>query len=74
MNSISRSLSGGICLLLGLILGYNSFISENNFWTLFIYGIILMVLGIFILFNNKEDEIEQIKTNNLKTKKAKKKR
>jgi uncharacterized membrane protein HdeD (DUF308 family) len=74
MNSISRSLSGGVCLLLGLILGYNSFISENNFWTLLIYGIILMVLGIFILFNKKEDEIEQIKTNNLKVKASSKKK
>jgi uncharacterized membrane protein HdeD (DUF308 family) len=73
MNSISRTLTGGILLLLGLVLGYNSFVAEEGFWTLFIYGIALIGFGIFILFNDKEDEIEQIKTDTLKIKKSNKK-
>ncbi len=73
MNTLSRTLSGAGCLLLGLILGYNSFGAEEGFWILFVYGILLFVLGIFILFNKTEDKIEQIKTNSLKTKKSKKK-
>jgi len=60
--------------LLGLILGYSAFISENAFWIFFIYGIILLVLGIFILFNKKEDEIEQVKAKDLNTKLSKRKR
>ncbi len=68
MNSISRIISGGVCLLLGILLGYNSFIAKEGFWGLFSFGLILMILGIFILFNNKEDEIEQIHTQVLKSK------
>ena len=74
MNLISRTLTGGLFLLLGVVLGYLSFTSGEGFWVLFIYGVLLMIIGIFILFNVREDEIEQIKTQSLKTKKAKKKR
>ena len=74
MNTTSRTLGGGLLLLLGLILGYNSFFAEEGFWILLVYGVILFVLGIFILFNKKEDEIEQVNTKVLKTKSPKKKR
>ncbi len=60
--------------MLGLILGYNAFIAEGGFWLLLIYGFALIILGIFILFNKKEDEIEQIKTEVLKTKASFKKK
>jgi uncharacterized membrane protein HdeD (DUF308 family) len=72
MNTISRKISGSVCLLLGLILGYNSFIAEEGFWLLLIYGLVLVGVGIFILLNDKEDEIEQVKTDSLKTKQSKK--
>lgn len=67
MNTISRTISGAVCLLSGFILGYKSFGSEA-FWVLFVYSLILILVGIFLIFNKKEDEIEQIKPSNLKTK------
>ncbi len=72
MNLISRTISGAIFLFLGLSLGYFSFQAEEGFWLLLIYGIVLVGVGIFILLNDKEDEIEQVKTDSLKTKQSKK--
>jgi uncharacterized membrane protein HdeD (DUF308 family) len=74
MNTTSRTLAGGALLLLGLILGYNSFTSSDAFWVLLIYGILLMAIGIFIIFNKNEDKIEEVKSKVLKTKTSKKKR
>lgn len=67
MNTLSRTISGGALLLLGFILGYNAFVSKEAFWILLGYGVLLIILGIFVLFNKKEDEIEQIKTQVLRT-------
>lgn len=73
MATISRVVIGGILIVLGLSLGYQSFVVEEFSWVLLIYGLLSLGFGIFILFNKKEDEIEQVKQNNLKTKVSKKK-
>lgn len=36
----------------------------KNVWAL-IYGISTIIIGVFILFNKKEDDIEQIKGQNV---------
>ena len=58
MNFLSRTLTGGIMVVGGLGLIILAFFS--SFWVL-IHGGALIILGIFILFNKKEDKIEQIK-------------
>jgi len=58
MNLVSRTLTGVALLLAGVGLIVASF-----FTTLFllIYGVPLLIIGLFVLFNKKEDEIEEIK-------------
>ena len=46
-------------MLLGLFL---IVISVSKEFEILIYGIPIFIVGIFILFNKKEDEIEKIKT------------
>ena len=58
MNILSRTITGTLAIILGLILITIGF-SEP--WVL-IYGIPILIIGIFILFNKKEDNIEKIKT------------
>jgi len=50
-------------IALGLFLLIGSFFweSTDSVWVSVIYGVILFVLGWFVLFNKREDEIEQIK-------------
>ena len=58
MNAISRTLSGGILIILGvflIVLGF--FIS----WITLIYGVPIFVIGLFIFLNKNEDKIEEIK-------------
>ncbi|MBU2053035.1 MAG: hypothetical protein V1788_01240 [Nanoarchaeota archaeon] len=58
-NLTSRTITGGVMIILGLVLMITAF-----FTSLFIlvYGLIALVLGLFIFFNKKEDDIEVIKT------------
>jgi len=58
MSIVSRIITGTILIIFGAILTFVSF--RESFWIL-IYGIPLILIGFFILFNKKEDEIEQIK-------------
>jgi len=58
MNIISRTITGILAILLGLFLIVLSISKEP--WIL-IYGIPIFIIGIFILFNKKEDDIEKIK-------------
>jgi len=57
MNTLSRNITGTLAIILGLCL---IIISFSALWIL-MYGIPIFVIGIFILFNKKEDEIEKIK-------------
>jgi hypothetical protein len=56
-NEISRTVTGGIIILIGLALLIKSF------WeiTAIIPALFLLILGFFIFFNKKEDKIEEIK-------------
>ena len=58
MNTISRNITGTLTVILGL---YLIIISFSEPWIL-IYGIPILIIGIFILFNKKEDDIEKIRT------------
>jgi len=66
MNLLSRTITGGIAILAGLVL---IIISLFLFMGLLFYGLIIFVIGLIIFFNKKEDEIEQIKTKGGKNKK-----
>ena len=58
MNKLSRTITGISVIVLGLILTIISFFDA---YALLIYGIPMLIIGFFIFFNKKEDEIEQIK-------------
>lgn len=58
--NISSLITGIILVIIGLVLIITSFFIKQWFVPL-IYGIPLLIIGIFILFNEKEDKIEKIK-------------
>jgi membrane-bound ClpP family serine protease len=58
MDFLSKNLTGGTIIFIGLILIIFSLF--NNLLIL-IYGIPLLIIGLFILFNKNEDKIEKIK-------------
>ncbi len=58
MNTVSKNISGTVVIILGLIVIIFGF---SNPLAL-IYGIPIFIIGLFILANKKEDEIEKIKT------------
>ncbi len=58
MNTLSRTITGTLAIILGLILIIIGFFTPF----VLIYGILIFIIGIFILFNKKEDDIEKIKT------------
>jgi len=58
--NISRLVSGMVLFLGGLIMVIFSFFSNVRV-VLLIYGIPLFFIGLAILFNSREDNIEQIK-------------
>jgi len=63
MNAVSRIITGIIMTLGGLalvVVAIFSGVKDGGFALLF-YGIPMFIFGIVILFNKKEDEIEQIK-------------
>tara|TARA_Y100000034_G_C6567812_1_gene245964 strand:- start:45 stop:245 length:201 start_codon:yes stop_codon:yes gene_type:complete len=54
---MSRTITGLVLLIFGIVmLGFGVFI-----YVTLPYGIVAVILGLFILFNNKEDHIEPIK-------------
>ena len=59
MNTLSRTITGISAIVLGVFLILISITTE--LWLL-IYGIPILIIGFFILFNKKEDKIEEIKT------------
>jgi len=65
MNTISRTITGIIAILFGAFLLIGSFFWEGWFVSI-LYGIIIFILGWFVLFNKKEDDIEQIKKHGVK--------
>ena len=72
MNNTSRTITGTILFLMGLII---TIISSFTSFIFLIYGIPVMIVGVFIFFNKKEDQIEQIKSySNKRIKKEKSER
>jgi len=67
MNTISRTITGTILTTAGLVITVLSFLNEP--WIL-LYGIPMFIIGIFILLNKKEDDIEEIKTNHKSERRA----
>lgn len=64
MNLISRTITGIILILAGLVLLVLAFLNpfkSAGFFVPLIYGLILFIVGFFILFNKREDKIEEIK-------------
>lgn len=62
MNYVSRTLTGSAMIILGIILlGFPLFIGISGMFS-WIYGIPVLILGIFILLNKKEDHVEPIKS------------
>jgi len=58
MNTISRTISGAVFILAGTGVTVLVFI-ESAFYL--IYAVPLILIGAYLVFNIKEDEIEQIK-------------
>lgn len=59
---VSRTIVGAFMILIGIILLLVPlFAHADPLFVTWIYGIPLLILGIFILLNNKEDKIEQIR-------------
>lgn len=60
--NISRLITGIVMISIGLGLSLIPlFISLKNPFISLIYGIPILIIGFFILFNKKEDVVEQIK-------------
>jgi CDP-diglyceride synthetase len=65
-NSISRTITGSVMIIVGLVL---IFVSPFVKFISLIYGLPILVIGLIIFFNKKEDLIEKIKSKGGKTKK-----
>lgn len=63
MNNISRYITGGVIVFLSL--GFIIFMGAVNpsgiDFVSVMFGAFFLVIGLFIVFNKKEDEIEEIK-------------
>ena len=57
VNLVSRVIAGSFMVLTGIILLVVAFF---GLWWVLIYAIPLLVIGLFVLFNKKEDIIEEI--------------
>lgn len=63
----SRIIAGGLLFLIGIALALiYFFVPFRESFILLIYGIPALIIGIVILFNKKEDKIEQIKDQEVK--------
>ncbi len=62
MNAVSRTITGIVMIIFGIFLVSIPFIWEfgEAWWVAWIYGIPILIIGIVILLNKKEDVIEQI--------------
>jgi len=59
MNTTSRTITGSIGIILGIFLVVLSFYSGLF---ILIYGVPILLVGVYILLNKSEDDIEQIKS------------
>ena len=64
MNTVSRIISGTAALVLGAFVLYAAITEGSDTWSLVwgvIWGIFICGIGVYLCFNKKEDEIEEIK-------------
>jgi uncharacterized membrane protein HdeD (DUF308 family) len=62
MNTTSRTISGIVSIVFGLYIMFAVVLDKPEDWVWgLISGIFLIVIGIFIFINKKEDDIEKIK-------------
>jgi len=54
------SIVGLVLIIIGLVVGL--IVNQEVFFLLY-HGIVVLIVGILIFFNKKEDKIEQIKSN-----------
>ncbi len=62
MNTLSRIITGTVITLFGVSIFFASLSSlkEGGVWGI-IWALLFIALGLYIFFNKKEDDIEQIK-------------
>jgi membrane-bound ClpP family serine protease len=58
MNFVSRTITGIVLIIVGLVL---IILSPKMHFVSLIYGIPFFIIGFFILFNKSEDKIERRK-------------
>jgi len=58
MNTLSRTMTGIVAIVLGLFLVFYSLFS--SYWVL-VYGVPILIIGVVILFNSGEDKIERVR-------------
>lgn len=61
MNKISRTITGLIFILGSIALIISSFFYNAIDYVSIIFGVGILILGIFIYFNKNEDKIEKAK-------------
>ena len=59
-NFLSRTLSGVVIIVLSVLFIFFVGFKEGDYFAI-IFGIIFIIIALFILFNKKEDDIEEIK-------------
>ena len=63
MNTISRTVTGVVSIILGLYIIYNILLDKSVGWVWsLVLGIFFVVVGGYIFLNKKEDDIEKIKS------------
>ncbi len=63
MNKISRVITGGLIVLASILLIVLVGILNGDYFSI-VFGLFFLCIGFAILFNKKEDDIEQIKKGN----------
>lgn len=62
MNTVSRTITGVLLGLLGAAIAISSYLDRSEDWPWSIaMGVLFIGLGVYIFFNKKEDDIEEIK-------------
>lgn len=61
MNTVSRIITGSVLIVFAMVLFYIALSDIGNNWPALMWALPNIVVGIFILFNKKEDSIEKIK-------------
>jgi len=64
MNTVSRTISGIVIFAMGLFIVAATLIDSSDTFTLVLglaWGVFIAGVGIYLFFNKKEDDIEEIK-------------